>query len=306
MTPEPVADPAAGGEVAGLEEQRDVLLASLRDLEKERAAGEIGEDDYVTLKDDYTARAAAVLRAIEAGKSAGAAATATGPKPAGARPGPPRPARRAPVRGAAPPARRHRTVAITLGVAFAIVAVAGISVVLLAGGREPGQPVTGSVPTDNARADANDDDSGDPIDNSTARITEALSLESEGRAVDALKIYDEVLAGNPDNVEALAYRGWLLQRAGLPDKALESLDRAVALAPTFPDAHFFRGMVLYKDRDDPAGAVLEFKAFLANNPPPGFVAPVQKILEEAEQAAAAKAAGAPPPATPTPDQPPPG
>ncbi len=189
--------------------------------------------------------------------------------------------------------------------AFAIVAVAGISVVLLAGGREPGQPVTGSVPTDNARADA-DDVSGDPIDNSTARITEALSLESEGRAVDALKIYDEVLAGNPDNVEALAYRGWLLQRAGLPDKALESLDRAVALAPTFPDAHFFRGMVLYKDRDDPAGAVLEFKAFLANNPPPGFVAPVQKILEEAEQAAAAKAAGAPPPATPTPDQPPPG
>ncbi|HVF14612.1 MAG TPA: tetratricopeptide repeat protein [Acidimicrobiales bacterium] len=272
-----------------LEEQRDVLLKSLRDLEQERAAGEIGDDDYVTLKDDYTARAAAVLRVIEARRS-GPPRTGTRPpgaRGAGARRSGPRPAGRQPrtgPRGADKTGRRQRSVGITVAVAFAIAAVAGISVVLLASGRDPGQPVTGSVP-----------------DPSAERVTEALSLENQGRAVDALKIYDEVLQGDPGNVEALAYRGWLLKRAGLPDEALESLDRAVAADPTFPDAHFFRGMVLYQDKDDPAAAVTEFKAFLDNNPPPDFVPSVQKVLAEAEAKAAAKTAAAAPPPEPAPE-----
>lgn len=50
---------------AALEEERDFLLGSLDDLERERAAGDIDEVDYRTLRDDYTARAAEVLRAIE-------------------------------------------------------------------------------------------------------------------------------------------------------------------------------------------------------------------------------------------------
>ena len=52
-----------------LEEQRDFLLRSLVDLDRERAAGDVDEHDYAVLKDDYTARAAAVLRAIEAGRT---------------------------------------------------------------------------------------------------------------------------------------------------------------------------------------------------------------------------------------------
>jgi tetratricopeptide (TPR) repeat protein len=48
-------------------EERDFLLASLADLERERDAGDIDEDDYRALADDYTARAARVLRAIERG-----------------------------------------------------------------------------------------------------------------------------------------------------------------------------------------------------------------------------------------------
>ena len=261
-------------QVAGLEEQRDVLLKSLRDLEGERASGEIDDDDYATLKDDYTARAAAVLRAIEAGRSSSgprrpiptrAAANRAGTEPTG---------RRRP--GTIDAGRRHRSLAITLGVALVIAALAGTSVALFAGGRDAGQPVTGSVPG-----------------SSSDRVAEALSFETDGRAVDALKLYDEVLRDEPGNVEALAYRGWLLKRAGLPDKALESLDRAVAADPTFPDAHFFRGMVLYQDKDDPAGAVTEFEAFLANDPPPDFVGAVQQVLAEAKVAAAAKAANAP-------------
>src|SRR5439155_27003061 len=56
-------------QLAGLEEQRAFLLRSLRDLEHEHDAGDIDETDYETLKDDYTARAADVLRAIDDGRS---------------------------------------------------------------------------------------------------------------------------------------------------------------------------------------------------------------------------------------------
>jgi tetratricopeptide (TPR) repeat protein len=51
--------------LAALEEERDFLLGSLRDLEAEHDVGDVDDGDYEALKDDYTARAAAVLRAIE-------------------------------------------------------------------------------------------------------------------------------------------------------------------------------------------------------------------------------------------------
>lgn len=49
-----------------LEEERDFLLRSLDDLERERDAGDIDDADYEALRDDYTARAAEVLRALDA------------------------------------------------------------------------------------------------------------------------------------------------------------------------------------------------------------------------------------------------
>lgn len=52
-------------ELAALEEQREFLLRSLRDLEAEHDAGDVDDDDYAELTDDYTARAAAVIRAIQ-------------------------------------------------------------------------------------------------------------------------------------------------------------------------------------------------------------------------------------------------
>ncbi len=52
-------------ELAALEEQRDFLLTSLRDLEAEHDVGDVDENDYEELQDDYTARAAAVIRAID-------------------------------------------------------------------------------------------------------------------------------------------------------------------------------------------------------------------------------------------------
>ena len=55
-------------ELAALGEERDFLLSSLRDLEAEHDAQDIDDVDYETLRDDYTARTAVVLRAIERAK----------------------------------------------------------------------------------------------------------------------------------------------------------------------------------------------------------------------------------------------
>ena len=224
-----------------LEEERDFLLASLQDLERERQAGELSERDYQALHADYTARAAVVLRALEPGRS----------RPA--RPSqPPR------------PVKTRRPLVVTLGVVLLVAAVAGGAVAAFSGPRDPGAPMTGSLP-----------------DTPSGKMQRALQLESEGKAADALRIYDELIRADPRNIAALSYRGWLLKRAGLPDQALASLDQAIAVDPKFPDAHFFRGMVLYQDRKDPAGAVAEFRLFLANNPPPEMVPLVEDVLRRA-------------------------
>jgi tetratricopeptide (TPR) repeat protein len=228
-----------------LEEERDFLLGSLRDLEREHEAGDLADADYVALKEEYTARAAAVLHKIEQGARPVATRRTARPTPA------------------APPPRR-RSLVVTIGVVVLIAGLAAGAVAAFSGQRQAGAPITGSSP-----------------DSPSGRLGQALQLETEGKAADALKIYDDLLKTDPKNVQALAYRGWLLKRAGFPDLAMASLDQAVQIDPRYPDAHFFRGMVLYQDRKDPGGAVPEFRAFLANDPPPEMVSLVEGQLKQA-------------------------
>src|SRR6476659_2868910 len=57
-----------------LERERDFLLRSLDDLERERDKGTIDDESYERLHDDYTARAAEVIRALRDGVDARPAA----------------------------------------------------------------------------------------------------------------------------------------------------------------------------------------------------------------------------------------
>jgi len=56
--------------LAGLEREREFLLASLDDLDDERSAGDLDEHDYQGLSDDYTRRLAEVARSIEQERTA--------------------------------------------------------------------------------------------------------------------------------------------------------------------------------------------------------------------------------------------
>ncbi len=211
--------------LAILEEERAFLLRSLTDLEREHEAGDVDDQDYAALKDDYTARAAGVLRAIDAGRSA-------------------LPARR--------PTDWRR---ILLGACLAVLAVALIGWALTRGttDRGAGDTITGGV--------SGSDVSGSDVN---SLLVQARQLQTSD-PLTSIMLYEQVLAQEPENVEALTYRGWTAAfvALGLPegtdrdvlvDSATAFLDQARTVDPTYPDAQCFTAIVRFRFAGDPEGA----------------------------------------------------
>lgn len=98
-------------------------------------------------------------------------------------------------------------------------------------------------------------------------VTEVLdaaeALAADSRLIDGVKLVDQVLADLPDNVEALAGRGWLLARTRndeLLDAGLVYMDRALELQPDYPNALIYRAFAL-QFNGDTAGARADLAAF---------------------------------------------
>ena len=106
--------------LAELEEERRFLLASIRDLEREHAAGDVDYADFTALRDGYVARAGAVLREIEDGRSS------------------------LPPKVVKPLWRRLAIPVATIAIGIAL----GVAVSQFAGQRLPGQTLTGGLPAD--------------------------------------------------------------------------------------------------------------------------------------------------------------
>jgi hypothetical protein len=276
-------------ELEAMSQEREFLLRSLRDLEAEHDAGDIDETDYQTLRDDYTARAAAVLRAIEArrrsgrrtevdrslsqrglGVDAGAEANAV----AGATVG----GRQDALAAAQRSRRRWRITAIA-----SIVAIAGgltiWAVSSSSGSRQPGQTVSGNSQLANGGTDP--------------RLARAGQLVNKGKVADALKLYDQILHDDPNQPEALADEGWLIGQAGMaanrPDLVDQGLAKLVAseqVATSYAPPHFFRGFLLFRGKNDAPGAVTELRLYLGLvNPTSPEVPQVQQLLQAAISAA---------------------
>lgn len=215
---------------AALEEERDFLLASLDDLERERAAGDVDEHDHRTLEADYTARAAAVLRMLERDD----ADDADEARPAPAVPG---------GRGRSSRARRIATIA-----GVALVAVLAGVLVAQASGRRGSGGLTGL-----------------DVTAASSRISDCQQLEQGGEPGSALDCYGEVLEAVPANVEALTFRGWLQVREFDADDGLADLDAAIQLAPESTAPYIFRASARSR-RGDAPGAVGDLAAFYGNDP----------------------------------------
>jgi len=150
--------------------------------------------------------------------------------------------------------------------------------------RLPGETVTGSVTLTASQQ--------------TARtLVQAQTLESEGNAVGAVKLYEAVLGRDPTQEQALAEVGWLEYEAGAGAKnaALLALgereeQKAELVDPGGFAPHLYLGSMLLA-QGDPGGAVGQYRQFLADRPPQAKVATaapfIEKAFSEAHQTAPA-------------------
>ena len=250
-----MARPTDPDQLAALEEQRRFLLRSLADLEREHQAGDVDDVDYQALKDGYTVRAAATLRALEQGRSALAPRQPTD-------------------------WRRRLLVA---GVVIVSIAVVWWALSASSAQRLPGQQISGLDPRSEVQ-----------LLMSQARVIQVSDPAS------AAALYAAVLEQQPDNAEALAYRGWTLALSvmGEPDpevaspvldEASQSLLLAIEADPTYPDPFCFLGIVRYRFYAEPDLALTLLDGCLAGGPP----ADVRGLVEglRASVMAAIEAAG---------------
>lgn len=249
-----------------LEAEREFLMRSLDDLDAERAEQNIDDATYDRLRADYTARTARVLRALD------------GEQPALAEMAADRPAVR-------PTARRLMS-------AVAVVVFVGIVGVALAyglGARLPGQTITGRQnPTGpdaaqqlrNLRADV-----ANRPEDPRAHLDLARALMATDPA-GALAEFRSAAQLDPTNPEPFAYSGWLIRLQGFPDDGLTLIDKAIQLREDYPDARFFKGLILLRDRQDPEAAVGEFQRYLVVAPDSPLADQVRTLLADAVEASA--------------------
>ena len=237
-------------------------MRSLADLEAEHDVGDVDDVDYASLKDDYTARAAAVIKTIDARRAA---------------------------MGATRHPRRWGVVAATITAVAVIGLGAGWLVATSAGQREPGETITGDIRTSTIDELAKAADY-------TAQATAAQQAGDSDAAVaafqNALESYRTVLAQQPDNVEALTYRGWLLHVLALQAQgdvaqqldadALTSIDRAVAVDPTYPDARIFRA-IIFERQGRNADAAADLDTIDPARIPPAMAEMVDGLRERVQE-----------------------
>ncbi|MBU6226386.1 MAG: hypothetical protein KGQ43_02250 [Acidobacteria bacterium] len=235
-----------------LEEQRDFLLASLRDLERERAAGDVDDADYEALRSSYTARAAEIIRRLQHDGVAPDATSVETEK------------RRVP----------RRLVGVLVVVAFAVGL--GVFVARQSGQRLPGETASGGI-----------------ADSTANKLAQARQLNFTD-PITAINIYSDVLKVDPDNVEALTYRSWLLAltardaeqsvRDAAVQTAILGLGRATLLDDSYPDAHCFLGIVSFRFANDLATAKSELAKCQAGDPPAQVKSFVDAVVAEVEAA----------------------
>jgi tetratricopeptide (TPR) repeat protein len=250
-----------GGQVdrlAELEEERRYLLGSLKDLERELAAGDVDDEDYTTLKNGYTVRAATVLREIESGR-----------------------------RALAPKRQRNlkRTIAIWV---LAAVMAGGIGVALASafGERGVNDEITGRSLGDDTRT---------TLAQARAALNRGDFARANTLYVRADRA--EIERGN-DNAEARAHVGWtfaLLARSeatddGIAEEPLSiarlALDQAIAMDATYADPYCYAAIVEFNFLGDADAALPYVEQCEALDPPADIRGLVESFAQEIREAAA--------------------
>jgi tetratricopeptide (TPR) repeat protein len=257
-----------------LEDERAGLLRTLRELEDERARGELTEATYRSLRGETERRAVAVLRALEAREGAGELISGVRAlRDASSEDGVVK-------RAAAAPSRRNVLPAVLIGVA-----VLGLSVPLLAralSNRTSGEPITGFTQGGSADSLALFERRvADHPRDLAAHLDLAERYLATGKTAAAAAQYLVALQIDPRNAEAQARLGFLLYQGGKAEEGLRAVDTALAVDPSYPEALYYKGVILLRALGRPADAAEAFRAYLAAAPFGARRTEVQQLLNEA-------------------------
>ncbi|PKN15755.1 MAG: hypothetical protein CVU68_13545, partial [Deltaproteobacteria bacterium HGW-Deltaproteobacteria-3] len=98
----------------------------------------------------------------------------------------------------------------------------------------------------------------------------------------AINAYSKSLALAPNNADVLTDLGVMYRRAGNPQQAIASFDRAIQVNAKHETARFNKGIVLLYDLKDQSGAIDAWQELISLNPmataPNGQL--VSEILKE--------------------------
>jgi tetratricopeptide (TPR) repeat protein len=233
--------------LAELVEERRFLLCSLADLEREHDAGDVGADDYLTLREGYTVRAASVLRSIDEGRSARSSA----------------------------PAENWRRRLIAVAVVVAVAGGLGWFVARSSGQRLAGQEISGLDPRDEIQvllAQARALSLSDPAQ---AAAIYAEVVERDPDHVEAVTYYGWTTALTALTSDSQAAGDLLLE-------AVKQLSRATELDPSYPDPFCFLGIVEYRFLGEAAVALPNVEKCLAGGPPADVRDQVEGLLARIE------------------------
>jgi tetratricopeptide (TPR) repeat protein len=234
--------------LAELEEERRFLLRSLTDLEREHDAGDVDAEDYQTLREGYTVRAAAVLRSIDDGRSAATTATSG----------------------------NWRRYLATMVAVLAVAGGLGWFVARSSGQRLAGQELSGLDPRDEIQvllAQARALSLEDPA---RAAAIYGEVIERDPDHVEALTYYGWTTALTAALTSDSQEAGDLLL------DAVKQLSRATELDPSYPDPFCFLGIVEYRFLGEAAVALPNVERCLAGGPPADVRDQVEALLAQIE------------------------
>ncbi len=261
-------------------ERRRFLDRSLADADVEYLAGDLSDKDYLALRRRDTARLAALEASaapVATSALSGGGVAVADPPMATVAPAPEQSGRRGEGdQGRAPRGRRRWLLA---GAVTAFGAALVVSVSLFATSRLPGQTATGSITLNQSQQ----------VEES---LTQAATAQNGGKLDQAAQLYQTVLDAQPNNEVALAQLGWLEFETGLQsdersviDNGLAKLNRAVALNPGDYAVRLYLGTVQLQYDDNAAGAVAQYRRFLADGPPSTLVQQAAPDIRNAYQQA---------------------
>jgi hypothetical protein len=240
-------------QLAAHEEERRFLLRSLDDLEREHAAGDVDDHDYQELRESYTVRAAATLRAIDESRSA------------------------IPVR---PPVDWRRRVG-GAGVVIVLIGVVWWALVASSAERLPGQQVTGLDPRGEQAALLAQARTLQVQQPGAAAALYEVVLADDPAHVEALTYRGWALSLDASNQATSEAETQMLM------EGIESLFRATELDPGYPDPHCFLGIVLFTRLGLADDALPRIDTCLAAGPPADVRGLVEGLRDRVVAATAA-------------------